>query len=160
MTLYCGTHNWLCLKKMLNHGLNHGFFLSLFKLISCPIHWIVCVLAYLNSILNFRVVLVLPKTAGSAQTHKSMSFIWSTLYVYLCLLLHWVKKCSPFLRKNNQKCTEQHLSLFIGCCWYKNNKPNQKNSSLLHSVDLELTILKAKLYLKKIGTYVIYLLIT
>ena len=31
---------------------------------------------------------MLPKTAGSAQTHKSMSFIWivwSTLYVYLCL---------------------------------------------------------------------------
>ena len=29
---------------------------------------------------------MLPKTAGSAQTHKSMSFIrivWSTLYVYL-----------------------------------------------------------------------------
>ena len=36
--------------KILNHGLNHGFFLSLFKLISCPIHWIVCVLAYLNFI--------------------------------------------------------------------------------------------------------------
>ena len=29
--------------KMLNHGLNHGLFLSLFKLIPCPIHWIVCV---------------------------------------------------------------------------------------------------------------------
>ena len=25
--------------------------------------------------MNFRAVLVLPKTAGSAQTHKSMSFI-------------------------------------------------------------------------------------
>ena len=24
--------------KMLNHGLNHGLFLSLFKLIPCPIH--------------------------------------------------------------------------------------------------------------------------
>ena len=33
MTLYyCGTHNWLCVQKMLNHW----FFLSLFKLISCP----------------------------------------------------------------------------------------------------------------------------
>ena len=41
LTLYCGTHNWLCVQKMLNHGLNHWFFLSLFKLISCPIHWIV-----------------------------------------------------------------------------------------------------------------------
>ena len=57
-------------------------FILLFKLIPCPIHWIVCALAYLN----FRAVLVLPKTAGSAQTHKSISFIrivWSTLYVYL-----------------------------------------------------------------------------
>ena len=37
--------------------------------------------------MNFREVLVLPKTVGSAQTHKSMSFIWivwSTLYVYIC----------------------------------------------------------------------------
>ena len=36
--------------------------------------------------LNFEALLVLPKTADSAQTHKSVSFIWivwSTLYVYL-----------------------------------------------------------------------------
>ena len=52
----------LCVQKMLNHGLNHGFFLSLFKLISCPRHWIVYVLAYLN----FKAVLALPKTARSA----------------------------------------------------------------------------------------------
>ena len=67
--------------KMLNHGLNLGLFLSLFKLIPCPIHWIVYVLAYLN----FKAVLALPKTIRSAQTHKSISFIWivwSTLYVY------------------------------------------------------------------------------
>ena len=38
------------------------------------------------SYLNFQAVLALPKTARSAQTHESMSFIWivwSTLYVYL-----------------------------------------------------------------------------
>ena len=46
-TIDCGCH------KMLNHGLNHGFFLSLFKLIPCPIHWIVYVLAYLNFIFEF-----------------------------------------------------------------------------------------------------------
>ena len=39
--------------KMLNHGLNHGLFLSLFKLIPCHIHWIVFVLAYLNFIFEF-----------------------------------------------------------------------------------------------------------
>ena len=40
--------------------------------------------------MNFEAVLVLPEMAGSAQTHISISFIrivWSTLYVYLCLLL-------------------------------------------------------------------------
>ena len=61
--------------------LDHGLFLSLFKLIPCPMHWI--------SYLNFKAVLALTKTAGSAQTHKSISFIWivwSTLYVYL-----WIK---------------------------------------------------------------------
>ena len=89
MTLYCGTHNWLYAQRMLNHGLNHGFFLSLFKLKSFPIHWIVCV-----SLFKFHIwileLLVLPKMAGFAKTHKSMSFIWivwSTLYVYLCCKL-------------------------------------------------------------------------
>ena len=38
--------------------------------------------------MNFKAVLVLPNTARSAQTHKSISFnyiVWSTLYVYLWL---------------------------------------------------------------------------
>ena len=39
--------------KMLNHGLNHGLFLSLFKLTPCPIHWIVYVLACLYFIFEF-----------------------------------------------------------------------------------------------------------
>ena len=38
LTLYSGTHIWMCVHKMLNHGLNHGFFLLLFKLPSYPIH--------------------------------------------------------------------------------------------------------------------------
>ena len=36
--------------------------------------------------MNFKAVLALPKTARSAQTHETISFIWivwSTLYVYL-----------------------------------------------------------------------------
>ena len=47
---------------------------------------------------NFRAVL--PKTAGSAQTQKSMSFIWivwSTLYVYLWFLCE--KKSSTSIRE-------------------------------------------------------------
>ena len=66
--------------KMLNDGLNHGLFLSLFKLIPYHIH---------ISYLNFKAVLAMPKTACSTQTHKSISFIWivwSTLYVNLCAL--------------------------------------------------------------------------
>ena len=39
------TIDFVC-SKMWNHGLNHGLFLSLFKLIPCPIHWIAHVLAY------------------------------------------------------------------------------------------------------------------
>ena len=54
-------------------------------------HYCVCVLAYLN----FNAVLALPKTARSAQTQKSISFIWivlSTLYVYLWTMVEKRKK--------------------------------------------------------------------
>ena len=43
--------------------------------------------------MNFKAVLALPKTARSAQTYKSIRFIWivwSTLYVYL-----WMKSKKP-----------------------------------------------------------------
>ena len=43
----------------------------------------------LISYLNFEAVLVPPKMARSAQTHKTISFaliVWSTLYVYIWLL--------------------------------------------------------------------------
>ena len=72
----------VCAVKLYCHSkmLNHGLFLSLFKLIPCPIDWIVYVLAYLNFIFKFQ------SSFSPAQTHKSISFIWivcSTLYVYL-----------------------------------------------------------------------------
>ena len=36
---YTMAHTIDCVcNKMLNHGLNHGLFISLFKLIPCPIH--------------------------------------------------------------------------------------------------------------------------
>ena len=51
---YTVAHTINCVfSKMLNHGLNFGLFLSIFKLIPCPIHWIVYVLACLNFILEF-----------------------------------------------------------------------------------------------------------
>ena len=41
---YTVAHTIDCVcRKMLNHGLNHAIFLSLFMLIPCPIHWIVYV---------------------------------------------------------------------------------------------------------------------
>ena len=46
------TIDYVC-SKILDHGLNHGLFLSLFKLIPCPIHWIVYGLAYSNFIFAF-----------------------------------------------------------------------------------------------------------
>ena len=40
------------------------------------------------SYLNFRAVLVLPKTTGTAQTHKSMSFneLYGALYMYISVI--------------------------------------------------------------------------
>ena len=51
--------------------------------------------------MNFKAVLALPKTARSAQTHKSISFIWivwSTLYVYLCFQVKHPQGRFSFLR--------------------------------------------------------------
>ena len=58
--------------------------------------------------MNFKAVLTLPKTAPSAQTYKSITFIWivwSTLYVYL-----WYKY--KFLSVKNRRFAKL-LSLFI-----------------------------------------------
>ena len=87
-----------------------GFFFHFSSLYPYPIHWIACVLAYLNFIFEFIAVLVLPKTASSAQTHKSMSFIWivwSTLYVYL-----WFE-CETW----NQNFEWTKLALTNNCNW-------------------------------------------
>ena len=84
---YTVAHTIDCVCSKINHGSNHGLFISLLKLILCPIHWIVNVLA-------------LPKTAGSAQTHKSISskwIVWITLYVYL-----WQKHQSLLMSPNGR----------------------------------------------------------
>ena len=77
-----------------------------------------------------RAVLVLPKTASSAQTYKSMSFIWivwSTLYVYLwcngnfliwwCLMIIFIS-IIPYVIASldwmiNIKCKNIRIILFI-----------------------------------------------
>ena len=55
--------------------------------------------------MNFKAVLALPKTAGSAQTNENISFIcivWSTLYVYLCENLKKKKTVTVFSNYMNQ----------------------------------------------------------
>ena len=80
-SMYC--NHW-----PLNHGLNHVSFLSLFKLMLCPIHWIMCVLAYSNFVFQFQSIFcTVQNDPLSPDTEKkSVSFIWivwRTLYVYL-----------------------------------------------------------------------------
>ena len=83
------------------------------------------------SYLNFRSVLVLPEKAGSAQTHKSMSFIWivwstlsfSHVVVHLFFpcwsraeIKNTVHMIIPKLRINyfklDQQCTQQVLRAY------------------------------------------------
>ena len=40
---YTVAHTFDCVCSKINHGLNHGLFISLLKLILCPINWIVYV---------------------------------------------------------------------------------------------------------------------
>ena len=57
--------------KMLNHGLNHRFSLSLFKLIPCPMHWIVWVLAHWNFIFKG----VFSKPSGNYIVGQNLCFL-------------------------------------------------------------------------------------
>ena len=116
----------MCVQKMLNHGLNHGLFLSLFKLIPCPIHWIVYALAYSNFMyLNSKAVSAMPKKACSAQTHKSISFTWivcSTIYVYLwnipilgIVYQFWWSYVSNNTNTKRARCKLTHTALPVQC---------------------------------------------
>ena len=92
------------------HGLYHGLFISLFKLIPCPIHWIVYVLANSNFLFEFY------SSFSTAQTHKSIIFIWivwSTLYVYLWLLIQpWLYTISGSLqRKIKENCNSWQIDI-------------------------------------------------
>ena len=65
---------------------------------------------------------MLPKTAGSAQTYKSMSFIWivwSTLYVYLCPHLASWQEARKAIHSSNL--------LLVSSCWEKREKIGRKN---------------------------------
>ena len=86
------------------------------------VHWNVYVLAYWNFIFEF-LVLALPKTVGSAQTHKNISFIWivwSTLYVYL-----WVK-CE--LQDCDLQASAWEKICFSTCCKFKEGNTLQHTS--------------------------------
>ena len=62
--------HWTCtmaFTKFLNHGV---FFLSLFKLIPCLIHWIVCVFAYL------KVIVLLSSQCRMEEPKRESVFIF------------------------------------------------------------------------------------
>ena len=63
-----------------------GFFLLLFKLISSPIHWIVCVLAYLNFIFEFLSSFSAAQNQPALPRHIKVrvSFeLFGALYMYI-----------------------------------------------------------------------------
>ena len=81
-------HTFECVCSKINHGIKSWVINFTFESYKLP-HTLncMCVSLFKFHIWNFRAVLALPKTARSAETHKSISFIWivwSTLYVYLC----------------------------------------------------------------------------
>ena len=83
---YTVAHTIDCVcSKMLSHGFNHGLFFFNFQAYTLP-HTLncICVSLFKFSYFNFKAVLALPKTARSAQTHKSVSFIW---IVCICISL-------------------------------------------------------------------------
>ena len=67
--------------------------------------------------LNFKAVLVLPKTARSAKAHKSISFIWilwSTLYVYLCHVLWGLPVCHVLSWSDDRRCRLRRRTKLTG----------------------------------------------
>ena len=71
--------------KILNHGLNNGLFFSLFKLISCPIHWIVYVLAYSNFI--FHISFIDAQNGRFCPDTKKYEFHLNCLEHSICISL-------------------------------------------------------------------------
>ena len=71
--------------------------------------------------MNFRLVLVLSKTAGSAQAHKSMSFIWKygALYMYISecstkvRLSKWFHSWTQFANFVQFKCCRSDEDIWI-----------------------------------------------
>ena len=87
-------------------------------------------MAYLNLIFEFQTVLELSKSARSAQTHKSISFIWivwNTLYVYLWLA--WEKIVVTHLSKLHAEKVTPYLIELLMNCW-----PQGRN--FLHSSEV------------------------
>ena len=67
--------------------------------------------------MNFKAILALPKTAPSAQTYKSITFIWivwSTLYVYLWLQVKLqVQKKKKFTELFKEEFLKSHNFVLI-----------------------------------------------
>ena len=78
--------------------------------------------------MNFKAVLALSKTARSAQTHKSMSFIgivWSTIYVYLwlkCNFDDWSKINLNVFYQGYERSQQKFWTILINCFKKKSYK--------------------------------------
>ena len=82
--------------------------------------------------MNFKAVLALPKTARSAQTHKSISFIWivwSTLYVYLCSSPRKVKVDLCMIKGSKDLIYLTLLYFIVFCTLVSNAKGNIAKSN-------------------------------
>ena len=98
--------------------------------------------------MNFKAVLELPKTAWSAQTHKSISFIWivwSTLYVYL-----WQNSKPPsfgFAGRWHHNSFNMYVLRLKGFCWLFFS--DGSFSSMFHSSFWQKTFFSANTYPQK-----------
>ena len=73
--------------EMLNNCLNHGLLLSFFKLIPCPIHWIVCVLAYVNFAFEFYSRFSTAQNGPLCPGTKKYKFHLNCLVYSICISL-------------------------------------------------------------------------
>ena len=115
---YTVAHTFDCVcSKINNSWFNPWFSFYFSSLYPAPyIEWYMCCPIQI-SYLNFTAVLARPKTAHSAQTHKSIPFIWivwSNLYVYLCK----DPQCQGCRNNNSQQAWLSGRKNLISTCQY------------------------------------------
>ena len=108
--------------KMLNRGLSHAFFLSLFKLVPCPIYWIVCVLAYSNFIFEFKSSFSTARKRPLCLDTYKYKFHFNCLEHSICISLCTACiSCKNILIRSSCQHEDFKITLLLGfCMWMKN----------------------------------------